>query len=321
MTSIKFRSLLGLLSVTFFPGVISAGDTADHLMGTTWGLVEIQSMNDTVTRPSGPDQFTLAFGEDGTVAAKVDCNRGTSSYTSESKGQLLFGPMATTRALCAPDSIDQEFLSNIEYVRSYVFRDGDLYLTTMADGSILQFTPVDGGGDSLAPSFDCSKASGKVEQTICSDSSLAALDRKLDTLYKQALISYPEDEIKTLKAYQRGWIKGRNDCWKATDLETCVRSEYDTRITDLQIATGSQMVPAPTLFDCDGGSVLTAYFYPDTQVPAAVFNKHPDQITALATDSETADAAYTAANFLFTQTGDSAQLTWLAYSGSCKIKN
>ncbi len=36
------------------------------------------------------------------------------------------------------------------------------------------------------PTFNCAKATGEVETLICSDASLAALDRKLDEAYKAA---------------------------------------------------------------------------------------------------------------------------------------
>ncbi|QKV55935.1 MAG: hypothetical protein HT580_00615 [Dechloromonas sp.] len=44
-------------------------------------------------------------------------------------------------------------------------------------------------GVSLAqgPAFDCAKARGEVEQAICADASLVALDRKLGEVYKAAL--------------------------------------------------------------------------------------------------------------------------------------
>ena len=44
----------------------------------------------------------------------------------------------------------------------------------------------------------------------------------------------PEQQ-KSERAIQRGWIKGRNDCWKAGDLRQCVEESYQLRITELQI--------------------------------------------------------------------------------------
>ncbi|MFO1429136.1 MAG: hypothetical protein U1F76_03195 [Candidatus Competibacteraceae bacterium] len=44
----------------------------------------------------------------------------------------------------------------------------------------------------------------------------------------------PASEQKTLKAEQRGWVKGRNDCWKAGDQRGCIKSEYEARIRELK---------------------------------------------------------------------------------------
>jgi hypothetical protein len=39
----------------------------------------------------------------------------------------------------------------------------------------------------------------------------------------------PASEQKTLKAEQRGWVKGRNDRWKSSDERGRVKRECDTR--------------------------------------------------------------------------------------------
>ena len=75
------------------------------------------------------------------------------------------------------------------------------------------------------PSFNCSKASHEVEQLICKDAELAALDRSLMQLYNTLLKHTPASEQKQLRAEQRGWVKGRNDCWKASDQRGCIKSE------------------------------------------------------------------------------------------------
>jgi uncharacterized protein YecT (DUF1311 family) len=87
-----------------------------------------------------------------------------------------------------------------------------------------------------APSFDCSKASGQVEKLICSDPDLAALDLELARFYRVVSAQTPGQKLKTLRTYQRGWIKGRNDCWKAVGVgvRACVELSYRDRIRELQ---------------------------------------------------------------------------------------
>ncbi len=83
------------------------------------------------------------------------------------------------------------------------------------------------------PSFDCSKVKkNSSEGLICSSDELMDLDKELAAVYKQALPKATKDDM--LKAHQRGWIKGRNDCWKADDEKKCMVDEYTLRIKELK---------------------------------------------------------------------------------------
>ena len=79
-----------------------------------------------------------------------------------------------------------------------------------------------------AASFDCSKASNKVERTICSVDSISALDDKLALAYKNAGSSY--------KQSQRDWLKKRNKCGADAN---CLFNEYKARI-DFLIGVSSK---------------------------------------------------------------------------------
>ncbi len=84
------------------------------------------------------------------------------------------------------------------------------------------------------PSFNCSKATHEIEKLICNDDELAAQDVSLNNLYKIVLKNTPTAAQKRLKSEQIGWIKGRNDCWKASDQRDCVKGEYQARINELK---------------------------------------------------------------------------------------
>ena len=60
-------------------------------------------------------------------------------------------------------------------------------------------------------SFDCDKASSKVEHLICGDDELSILDEHLSIAYRDAK---KYQEPKQLKLEQRKWIKRRNSCIK-----------------------------------------------------------------------------------------------------------
>ena len=53
--------------------------------------------------------------------------------------------MAITRAMCPPGSLHDRILKDREYVRSYVIKNGHLFLSLMADGGIYEFEPFGGG--------------------------------------------------------------------------------------------------------------------------------------------------------------------------------
>ena len=112
------------------------------LAGTSWQLVRFQGGDGKVLAPDDRAKYTLAFNADGRVAARLDCNRGSGSWKSVGRGQLELGPMAVTRAMCAPGSIDHEISKRLFYVRSYVMKDGRLFLSMMADGGVFELEPL-----------------------------------------------------------------------------------------------------------------------------------------------------------------------------------
>jgi uncharacterized protein len=89
------------------------------------------------------------------------------------------------------------------------------------------------------PAFDCAKAESSAEKLICEDPALGALDRRLADWFSAALGATKgldagaQEAENTLRATQRGWISGRDECWKETDLRTCVETEYLRREAEL----------------------------------------------------------------------------------------
>jgi len=112
------------------------------LPGTGWELVEIASMDDSVARPESDGPYRLVFGVDGSVAVQADCNRAAGSVEVWDPPRLQFAPLATTLALCGPNSLSERFVRELGWVRSYVYEGDHLYLATMADGSIIEFAPL-----------------------------------------------------------------------------------------------------------------------------------------------------------------------------------
>lgn len=118
------------------------------LAGSAWELMAIQSMDDAqgTLRIADPAAFTLQLGADGRAALKLDCNRGTASWLATpagdgNSGQFGFGPVAGTRGLCPPPHLDERIVRDLGYVRGYLLRDGNLYVSLMADGGIYEWRP------------------------------------------------------------------------------------------------------------------------------------------------------------------------------------
>ena len=114
------------------------------LSDASWKLVQIMSMDDTVDTPRIRTKYTLTLNADGEAVMHADCNLQRRSWRSEGQNQIRFGPVATSPAECAPGSISGRYLTQFEWVRSYVIEDGHLFLATMADGAIIEFEPLFG---------------------------------------------------------------------------------------------------------------------------------------------------------------------------------
>ncbi|TNF77980.1 MAG: DUF1311 domain-containing protein, partial [Acidobacteria bacterium] len=96
----------------------------------------------------------------------------------------------------------------MERTRSSLPVSGWALFATLTLGLWPAIDPV----SAVEPSFDCNQASGEIEELICADADLAKLDRKLAEVWKKALANWPQEEVAVQRAFQRGWIKGRNDC-------------------------------------------------------------------------------------------------------------
>jgi para-nitrobenzyl esterase len=112
------------------------------LGGTSWRLVKFEGGDGATLTPDDKAKYTIAFGTDGRLSARIDCNRGSGSWKSSGPPQLEFGPLALTRAMCPPGSLHDHLVKQWPYVRSYVIQNGHLFLSLMADGGIYEFEPA-----------------------------------------------------------------------------------------------------------------------------------------------------------------------------------
>lgn len=177
-----------------------------------------------------------------------------------------------------------------------------------------------------APSFDCTKADSDAETLICEDSALAVLDNRLADRFAQALSAAEalqanaEEETANLRAVQRGWIKGRNECWKAQDMRDCVEFAYLSRENEL--VTQWMLMPSsdPVFWICENNQaneIVTMAFA--TELPS-IRIEYGDTV-ATGSRSPSASGVKYVADFgreLWIK-GDEALVTWSeGQTQSCK---
>lgn len=129
-----------------------------------------------------------------------------------------------------------------------------------------------GPAPAAGPAFDCSRSpKGSIEADVCKSKELSALDRALAEVFKAATKAAANEHPPTLRAEQRGWIKGRNDCWKSKDRAECIAESYRLRIAELEARY--RLVPSsgPRWYSCDdapGSEVVVTHF--STQPPTLI---------------------------------------------------
>ena len=167
-----------------------------------------------------------------------------------------------------------------------------------------------GAAMAQGPSFDCSKASGSIEEMICKDAELSALDRRLAEVYAAASKIAVGEDPPVLKAEQRGWIKGRNDCWKSDDKHTCVQENYRRRIAELQARY--RLVPqnGPFGYFCNANprdEVAVTFFQTD---PPTLIAERGDQVSLMYLQPSGSGSKYEGRNESFWEHHGTAIVVW-----------
>jgi para-nitrobenzyl esterase len=134
--------LLTLLACRAQSPQVAAEGSSPDLTGTSWQLVRFEGGDGTVLTPDDKGKYTVAFETNGRLSARIDCNRGNGTWKSAGPNHLELGPLAITRAMCPRGSLHDRIVRHWPFVRSYVIRDGRLFVSLMADGGIYEFEPI-----------------------------------------------------------------------------------------------------------------------------------------------------------------------------------
>ena len=175
-----------------------------------------------------------------------------------------------------------------------------------------------------SPAFSCAKAQGQVQKLICSDASLAALDRKLDQVYKAASAKAKGKLLSDLRTEQRGWIKGRDDCWKtqngsptwltaswtANSVKACVEGQYRIRTTELQ-SVWRLVTPKTVFYACQNNpanEVVANFFATD---PATIRLERGDRTVTLWQVGTVDEGKYEGQNVSLVRRNNEVKVNWL----------
>jgi uncharacterized protein len=113
-----------------------------------------------------------------------------------------------------------------------------------------------------------------------------------------------------LKAEQRGWIKGRNDCWKSDDKRLCIEQSYKLRIAELQARYRLVQPSNPVSYVCDGQpakQVIATFF--QTEPPTAIA-EFGDQTSLMYQQPAASGVKYQGRNETLWEHQGEARITW-----------
>ena len=133
-----------LMLVLFSVAIMSApgAQKSNPLSGTSWQLVKFQAPDERIFTPDDKSKYTITFGSNGRITARVDCNRASSTWRVNAKGELQFGSWSRTTVKCGPGSLHDQIVNEGANVRTFEIKNGHLFLSGMAEGGYYELEPT-----------------------------------------------------------------------------------------------------------------------------------------------------------------------------------
>jgi uncharacterized protein len=202
------------------------------------------------------------------------------------------------------------------------YRISKVYFAVFAPGLFIFLIAIKARAE--GPSFDCSKVeAGSIEETVCKNQNLTTLDLKMAEVYREASKKAVNEHPPVLKGEQRGWIKGRDECWKSDDKKKCVEESYMLRIAELQARYGLVAGDGPFFYVCDDNpakEVVITFFKTD---PPTLIAEFGDSVSLMYLQPSGSGSKYQGRNESAWIKGKEAMITW-AYGSpemSCKQRS
>lgn len=109
---------------------------ADRLTATPWQWIALLDASQQIVATENPTDYTVSFGEDGTVTVNADCNQANGTYTRGDVA-LTITLDATTTAVCGADSRSEEFLGYLGAVANIGFDGENLALLMNPESGVI----------------------------------------------------------------------------------------------------------------------------------------------------------------------------------------
>jgi uncharacterized protein len=164
-----------------------------------------------------------------------------------------------------------------------------------------------------SPSFDCAKAApSSIEELVCKDPELSALDRRMAVVYAAALKKAANGKPPMLKARQRGWVKGRNDCWKDKDRRACVKESYVRWSAELEAMYRLVPVTGPVRLACEGNPANEVTVFRFQTDPPTLIAERGDSVSLMFRDGPAKDGVttWTGRNESIREQGGNSRVVW-----------
>ncbi|WP_233079862.1 lysozyme inhibitor LprI family protein [Rheinheimera soli] len=152
------------------------------------------------------------------------------------------------------------------------------------------------------------KDQGTIDKLICSDPELLEQDQQLAEVYQQALAKAVNEKPPMLKTEQRGWVKGKAECWKQDDKRACAAELYTLRIAELQARYELVPMSKRLLLSCGNNPAneISVRYYPTT-TPATLIADYGDQVSLM---YQQADQTYVGRNEKLSEQNEVFTVQW-----------
>jgi len=108
------------------------------LIGTVWKWQQSLYNNDTRAVPPNPENYTLKLLPDGKVNIRADCNLGGGVYRLD-ESKISIEITHTTRAACPPESLEQNYIRDLNAAAIYFMKGDILYIDLKHDSGTMTF--------------------------------------------------------------------------------------------------------------------------------------------------------------------------------------